>query len=158
MDKFSRIVRDYKNYIWKVSYYILKDEHLAEDACQETLMILNDNLEKIDLDSPRSQGFITVVARHKAYELYNKEKRYVYGEDDISTNLAEELDNSSELMDAIHSLGPLYSSVLLLSSVHGYSDQEIASILKISHDTVRKRKERARKQLEKIYYGEEGGR
>lgn len=157
MTTIESIATAYKNYIWKLSYSILQDSHLAEDATQETLMILAKNLEKIDLTSPRSHGFITVVARHKAYEFYHKEKKYTLGnEEDLAAHIKEPLDHLGELMSAIHSLSPLYSTVLLLSSVHGYSDSEIASLLDIAPATVRKRKERARNKLKEIYYGEEG--
>ncbi len=157
MDKLEKINRDYKNYIWKISYSILGDSHLAEDASQEVLLILSRSLDKLDLDSPSSLGFITVVTRHKAFEIYKREKRYQLGiEEDLSDYIPEEIDYSSELLSAIHALNPLYSTVLILGSVYGYSDKEIADILGISHGAVRKRKERARNELEKIYFGEEG--
>lgn len=156
MDKFTSLVRDYKNYIWKVAHSILRDEHLAQDCVQEVLLILSKNLDKLDLYSPRAKGFITVVTRHKAYEFYKKEKRLVYGFEDLAQELAEEIDTSSDLMAAIHSLSPTYSAVLILSAVHGYSDKEIGDILHISHAAVRKRKERARNMLEEVYFRKEG--
>lgn len=156
MDKINQIARDYKNYIFKISYSILGDFHLSEDVTQEVLMILNDNLEKIDLASSSSQGFITVVTRHKAFEVYGREKRQLLAsEEDLAGYVPEEIDRSSELIEAIHSLDPLYSTVLILSSLYGYRDKEIGEILKISPEAVRKRKERARKKLESLYFGEE---
>jgi RNA polymerase sigma-70 factor (ECF subfamily) len=153
----ENIAKAYKNYIWKLSYSILQDSYLAEDATQETLIILNRNLEKIDLESPKAHGFITVVARHKAYEFYHRQKKYALGsEEDLASHIREPMDHSGELISAIHSLSPLYSTVLLLSYVHGYSDAEIAKILDIAPATVRKRKERARDKLQSVYYGEEG--
>lgn len=157
MTTIEKVSKAYKNYIWKLSYSILQDGYLAEDATQETLFILSKNLEKLDLDSPKAHGFITVVARHKAYEIYNKEKKYALGsEEDLADQIGESLDLSGELMSAIHSLSPLYSTVLILSYVHGYSDSEIAKILEVAPATVRKRKERAREKLQSVYYGEEG--
>lgn len=156
MTSLEDIIARYKKYIWKIGYEILGDHHLAEDATQETLLILSRNLHKINLDSPTSHGFITVVARHKAYEMYHKEKKIALGhEEDLASLIQEPLDLQGELISAIHSLNPLYSTVLILSYVHGYADQEIAELLDLEPATVRKRKERARKALEKVYYGEE---
>lgn len=156
MTSLEEIIRRYKKYIWKISYEVLGDHHLAEDATQEVLLILSENLHKIDLDSPRSHGFITVVTRHKAYEFYHKEKKHVLGnQDDLSSLIQEPIDHQGELLSAIHSLSPLYSTVLILSYIHGYKDDEIAQLLSLEPATVRKRKQRAREALEKVYYGEE---
>ena len=156
MTSLEKIIKRYKKYIWKISYEILGDYHLAEDSTQETLLILSRNLQKINLDSPTSHGFITVVTRHKAYEIYHKEKKLILGnDDDLSSLIREPLDHQGELLSAIHSLSPLYSTVLILSYVHGYKDDEIAELLSLEPATVRKRKERARKALEQVYYGED---
>jgi RNA polymerase sigma-70 factor (ECF subfamily) len=52
-------------------------------------------------------------------------------------------------------LKPIYAEVLGLRYSFEYSDIEIAELLGISHDTVRTRLHRARKQLQ-AYYDDEG--
>ena len=52
-----------------------------------------------------------------------------------------------KVADFIEKLPPIYRDVLLLEKLHNYTKEEIADLLSISYETVRKRSLRARKML-----------
>ena len=59
-------------------------------------------------------------------------------------------DSVKQIIKAIEALNPIYRDVLLLKQAHGYSLKEIAELLEIPEETIKKRLSRARKMLSRV--------
>lgn len=159
-EKFNKLYKKYKNYVFVICNNILKDTNLSEDAMQETFVSINNSLENItEYDSNRTKGYIAVIARNKSINIYNKEKNLVFVEDIFFENKKVEiniLDNLyyENLLKLIRNLKIEYSNILILRYVHEMEYSEIAKTLEISEPNARKRVERAKKALKTALEGE----
>lgn len=160
----SRIYEKYKNDMFIEAKKILKDHSLAEDAVHHAMVRIMNKLEKTnDKEEKITIGFLKIVTRNVAIDIYNSIRKsncnleYIesWGNEDIE-NLSSEktpCDNlilkeeSNRIIKAIYSIPEKYRDVLLLEKLYEYSQKEIASILNISLDAVKKRSQRAKKIL-----------
>ena len=159
--KFEQIYINYRQTMFYVANSILKDEHLAEDAVHQAFIKIIENLDKInEIKCPKTKGFIVIIVERTAIDIYRKRRRQyaipfdegIFGMEEM----AAQADSSSEdarfnpIVAAIASLPINYSTVIKLKYSHGYADKEIAKILSISEENVRKRIARGKKKLAKI--------
>ncbi len=157
--KIERLYNTYRYAMYSVAYSILKDKFLAEDSVQQAFVRIIDNLrniDKIDEESfHKTRSFLTVICRNIAFDIYNKKTNL--NSDDL---LQQTPDSSYEpsqiiinkesvrtIINEIKKMKPIYQDVMLLRYSHGYSNEEIAMLLAISNDSVRKRLERGKAQL-----------
>lgn len=156
--KFEQIYNNYRQTMFYVANNILKDEHLAEDAVHQAFIKIIENLDKIDeIKCPKTKGFIVIIVERSAIDIYRKRKRqYAIPFDEVvflGAEMATRTDSSSKdlgnstIAAAINLLPVNYSSVIKLKYSHGYTDKEIAKILSISEENVRKRITRGKKRL-----------
>jgi RNA polymerase sigma-70 factor (ECF subfamily) len=150
------IYHKYSKFMFKVAYGILHNNYDAEDAVQQTILRIIDNLDKIgDLEDKRTRNFIGVICRNVAINIYNKSKRVVMLDDDIEEETGDialiviNKETCERVEDFIYSLDGIYRDVILLK-VQNYSIKEIAEILDISPKTVQKRLERGRVRIKKF--------
>ena len=66
-----------------------------------------------------------------------------------------EKENSSNIMKYINELSPIYRDVITLEFIYGYTRKEIANLLNVKYDTIKKRSERAHKMLAEAMRKEE---
>ncbi|WP_100065626.1 RNA polymerase sigma factor [Miniphocaeibacter massiliensis] len=158
--KFNNLYKKYKNYIFVICNNILNDLSLSEDATQDTFISINNNLKKVeDINSNRTKGYIAIIARHKAIDLYNKKNNIVFVEDEIFSNNGVEIDPLENmyyenLLNLIRNLKVEYSNILMLRFVHEMEYKEIAITIGISESAARKRVERAKKALQTALEGD----
>lgn len=154
--KFERIYLAYKQTMFYAANRILKNEHTAEDAVHQAFLRIINNLEKIDeSDCHKTRAFLVVIVEHIAIDLYRKKKREnVLSLDEMEIYVPDTKalpdDCSDEVSIAIAELPINYSTVLRLKFSQGYSDAEIAKLLHLNVDNVRKRISRAKKKLSQI--------
>lgn len=160
--KFEKIYMNYRQTMFYVANNILKDEHLAEDAVHQAFIKIIENLDKInDIKRPKTKGFVVIIVERAAIDIYRKQKRqYSVPFDETISGIGEmaaegdrsleEVGNSSSIAAALAMLPINYSTVIKLKYSHGYTDKEIAKILSISEENVRKRITRGKKRLAKI--------
>lgn len=153
--KIEKIVQTYGKLMFHVANAVLHNEHDAEDAVQQALIAIYQNISKIsDIECPKSRSFIVTIVERKAIDLYRAKQR------GASVSLEEEyihvpavthddtLSDRSELARAMAALPARYREVLFLKYDHGYSDREIAAMLDMTAANVRKTVQRAKKKLE----------
>jgi len=160
--KFEKLYVEYRQAMFHVANSILKDEQLSQDAVHEAFLKLIKYLDKIDeIKCYKTEIFLDIIVKNISINIYNKRNKennlsfdevqnYIYDE---NSNVERKLLSKFEydkLVQSIMDLPLNYSNVLLLKYIHGYSDDEIADILDISKENVRKRAERGRKKLLKI--------
>ena len=150
-DKIVVLYENYKICMYKEAYRILKDTQLAEDA-------------KIELeDAVKTRSFLIIICRNIAINMYNRRARLMANSEYIdlfsddenneigSFNCPSSVVISNEtLKDVVEAIGELptiYKDVIILEHFHNYSKKEIAKLLNVNYDTVKKRAERGRKLL-----------
>lgn len=156
----------YKNLMYKVSYDILRDKSLAEDAVQSSFIKIIKSLQKINkISGPKIKNYLVIISRNVSINMLNEERKLVTvseeadeipsggsGLDDIILRR----ESVSKIAEAIKSLKPIYRDTLLLKRVYGYSDAEIAELMGVSEEAVRKRLTRARNKIIEHVKREEG--
>lgn len=155
-DKVELLYQLYEQEMYRVCFSILKDVYLAEDAVSESFVKLIRKRDRIvDVVSEEVRHFALKTAKNTAIDMYRKnvrDRKYFAGIPDngeISGEIEPVFDvplgAEYELLD---SLNYKYRSVVECLCVEELTVRETAAVLKISETCVRKRFERARKQLE----------
>jgi RNA polymerase sigma-70 factor, ECF subfamily len=66
----------YRKQLIALAYDILKDRHEAEDIVQNAFIRFSDYIdENIDIECHKTRGFIVIIVRGLAFNLYNQRKR-----------------------------------------------------------------------------------
>lgn len=154
--KFEKLYNEYKQIMFYVANKILKDEYLAEDAVHLAFIRIAKNIDKINFEiKHETKKFVTVVTENVSIDIYRKTKKEkIIHMENIDENIEDkDTDDdafSDEILQAIDKLNPNYKAVMSLKYSQGYKDKEIAQILGISEENVRKRLSRGRVKLKDI--------
>ena len=162
--KATALYDTYKNIMYHTAFNILGDKALSEDVVQEAMIRIIKHLYKIDdINSSRTYGFVVIICRNIALNIYNKRKNEVVTEDMDEIGLSADFKSPEKLVidkesvkrmsEMIMSLPEKLSIVVLLKTNHNCTNKEIAQLLGISEDSVRQRLHRARIILKKMYGG-----
>ena len=128
---------------------ILKTKESAEDIVQETFISFIENIQKYKIGA-NVYAYLTVIARNKSINVYNREKRLDFDED--------ELNKASYNMDTNHlSVEEILSNlkdetdreIVTYHIICGYKFREIGKIINMPLGTVLWRYNKALKILEK---------
>ncbi|MHB1453434.1 MAG: RNA polymerase sigma factor [Saccharofermentanales bacterium] len=157
-DKFERLYNQYKRLMFYRARQILDDDFLAEDAVHDAFIKIIACLDKIDENScHRTKGFMVIVVESTSKNLYNRRKKdaeVLVG--DFDARESDRGDVADEVLDQlsveavvakIDLLPGIYKEVLLLRFVHELNDKDIAKLLSLRPEAVRKRLERARRKI-----------
>ena len=152
---FESLYLKYRNYMFHIANGILNDTYLSEDAVHQAFLNVIPHLQKMtfeELDSAKTKGFLIVVTRNAAIDIYRKRHDTV-SLDDVGNMVYDDTSAVDthieylEMMKKINALPNKYKDVLLLKFVYGCDNKEIQSILKIKEATIWKRIQRARELL-----------
>lgn len=156
-DKLTQIYERYYGTMLSVARRILFDKATAEDAVSDSIMTIINNLHKIDnISSHKTRAYIVIIVRSRAINLLNKNNRHKEEPiDNIEivddrTSVLDTLtieESCDKIISYIKELPKSLSDVLYLSVVMENSNIEIAALLGVSHDVVRKRLSRAKVQI-----------
>lgn len=156
--KFNITFRLYASTMKRKAYAILRDEGWAEDAVQWTFMKLLQHLNQIgDPYSIKARCYINTILVNNCFTLLKKNNRYYFMEDYTYQNdyrhsmirADESLDNLiyRELLADVQQIPEMYSNLIILNGLYGYSPQQISELLDLKPATVRKRMQRGREML-----------
>ncbi|MBQ9748390.1 MAG: RNA polymerase sigma factor [Clostridia bacterium] len=156
----------YKHYAPDISRRIrrfLKSKEDAEDAMQNTWLVITKNIEFYQgLSETSIKAYILRIAKNQAISIYRQRKREEERicDTDIATlsdnaELIRTLDESdiSVIVSCIAALDEKYSDVLSLHYLHHHSAKEIAALLNMNEHTIRNRIARGREKLIKLLIG-----
>lgn len=164
-EKIVVLYEEYRACMYKEAFRILKDAHLAEDAVQQAFIkILKTSLDKIDLrDVVKTKNFLIIICRNVSFDMYNKRMHLMASSDIIDFFVDNEeceivgydcpskalisKETFNYVMEILDELPSIYKDVMILEHFHNYSKKEIAKLLNVNYDTIKKRSERARKIL-----------
>ncbi|MCI8650468.1 MAG: sigma-70 family RNA polymerase sigma factor [Anaerotruncus sp.] len=148
--------------MFRVANSILHDESLAEDAVQQAFCRILNHLENIlSVECPQTRRFVVIIVRNLAINLYHSRHKQPDVLLDELENWAADLSQSPgtavEEQDAYQRLVALieqmphgYRDVLMLRYDQGYSTAQVASMLGLREENVKKRLQRARRKLEQL--------
>ena len=158
----------YSEKMYLIAYDILKNHHDAEDCVQETIVKIIDKIERFKQAQHQNylKKLIVIACRNVAINKYNENKRKnkaevsttVYDEDDEAQTMdipdaTEDVEkivlseyNYRYIKQLIDQLDSKYRDVIVLKSMQ-FTNEEIAYMMTISVELVRKRYSRARAKI-----------
>lgn len=154
--KVEQLYEQYRKLMYLCAWEILKDYQLAEDAVQEAFVHIVKHLSKIDeIKCNKTKRFVVIVVENVAIDIWRKEQRNRYVEWEDVENIyhfpVKELElELSPVEEAICSLPLKYRQIFQMKYACGYSNKEIADVLKIREGTLRQRLSRGKIILQKI--------
>ena len=160
--KFEIIYREYRDLMLYIANRILGDTKDSEDVVHQSFVKLIDILETID--EPRchkTRSLVVTIVERTSIDLYRRRQRentLSLDEEYVNVSDTAQIDTAADRADlaaAIASLPTRYREVLLLRYDSGFSDREIAGLLSMSEENVRKTIQRAKERLGRMI--EEGG-
>lgn len=149
----KELVDKYSPMIFRISYCILCNPDDAEDAVQETFLKYLTKAPEFNSEEHRKAWLIKVSANISKNMLMFRIKRETVNIDDVENIGIGEQDH--EAFELIMSLPAKYKIVMILYYVEGYKSKEIAEIIHIGEDAVRKRLQKGRELLKKEFEKEE---
>ena len=148
-ERFDRVYHRFGGLMHHAAYEILQNDHDAEDAVHEAFIKIAQNISKImDLECPRTQGYIVTIVESKAIDIYRlkkKRREIPLGENGIGIYV--DYCGMEDLAKCIAKLPVRYRQVLSLKYLHGYDNREIADLLDITQANAIKIDQRAKNRL-----------
>lgn len=153
----------YSTLMYRKAYGILKDSKLAEDAVQESFIRIIKIFDKFPKNKcPQTRNKFVNIVRAVSIDIYRKRKRQqTISYDEIEGSIIDELAVTDDILEGMEfesylfKLPASYYAILSLKYDDGYSYKEIAGILNITEENVKKRLMRARKKLKEVINGQE---
>ncbi len=152
-EEVTELVNKYGSLIFRISYCILCNVQDAEDAVQETFLKYLTKSPEFNDEEHRKAWLIKVSANISKNMLMFRLRRETVNIDDIE-NIGIAQDDY-EIFGLIMNLPSKYKVVMTLYYVEGYKSREIAEIIDINEDTVRKRLQKGRELLKKEFEKEQ---
>lgn len=146
-EEIKELVDTYSSLIFRISYCILCNVADAEDAVQETFLRYITKAPEFNDEEHRKAWLIRVSANISKNMLMFRMKREAINIEDIENIGVDQSDY--ETFELIMSLPAKHKIVMTLYYVEGYRSNEIAEIIGISEEAVRKRLQKGRELLKK---------
>lgn len=152
-EEIKELVENYSSLIFRVCYCILGNRDDAEDAVQDTLLRYLTKAPEFESEEHRKAWLIKVSANISKNMMIFRLRRETVDIDDVRNIGIQE--NDYEVFELIMNLPAKYKIVLTLYYIEGYKSKEIAEIIDISEEAVRKRLQKGRELLKKLFETEE---
>ena len=155
---FELLYNKYKDKITYFIYNIVKDYQKAEDITQDVFMYVLENKIK---EGYTFKYYIYLVARSRAYNFINMEKRRTEINEEYFSNNSEQIqedvaeiitknEKRNEILNAIDMLDDRYKNAIYLVKIEELSYQETAQILGETIQNIKNLIHRGKKELRKI--------
>lgn len=149
----KELVEKYTSLIFRVSYCILGNRDDAEDAVQDAFLKYLTKAPEFESEEHRKAWLIRVTTNiSKNMMMFRIRKETVNLEEVKDIGICE---NDYETFELIMSLPAKYKVVMTLYYIEGYKSKEIAEIIGIKEEAVRKRLQKGREILRKLFEMEE---
>jgi len=154
--KFEELYYTYRNLMFFAANELLTDEWMAEDAVQEALIRIAKNFHKVgEIKCHQTKNFVVIIVKNVSLTMLRKEKALV-GDSIIEQmelvdmdDTAFDLYNYKKLAKQILDLPETYRYVIYLRCVYEYKVDEIAGLLGLTTNVVKKRLQRGKAYLRK---------
>jgi len=153
---FERVYDLYKHPLYATALRYLKDEQLAEDALQDVFVKLWQNRQTID-ERQSLRSFLFVCMKNHVLNVIRTEQNRIKAALRANQNrekVSHQTESDIALKDlrtyldtSLSALPDRKKKIAQLSIIEGYSNQEIATTLQISENTVRSQLSQAKKVI-----------
>lgn len=141
---FCNQVSALKNNMYALAIGILKNEADAEDAIQNTLLTAYEHLEDLHFFDKVKPWVLKILTR-ECYRIASYRKDHVDIDGlSVAADPGVDPDTKESVWQAVNQLETKYREIIILFYYEDLSTREIAGILGISEENVRKRLSRAR--------------
>lgn len=152
--KLEEIYRLYESKMYYLAFSILCDEGQAEDAVHNSIIKVVEYLPKLKaVDSPECRALVMKITKSTAIDLY-RATRKISGESDVE--LIEDSQNDIDIFldefaakniitQCLNTMPDSLKEIVKLKYFCQLSNGEVAEVLQVSVDVVRKRDERLKK-------------
>lgn len=145
-EEIEQLFRAHAEDVFRLALSYLHNRQDAEDVCQAVFMKLIGYTKPIK-NGKEKNWLLACTANACRDHLRSFWRRNTVGLDETIVFTCE---TDKELWDVVNSLAPKYRAVVHLYYYEGYSQEEIAEILKISRTAVQTRMSRAKNQLKEV--------
>lgn len=158
-EAFEKIVSIYKHRIVNFLTQLTGDYQRSVDLAQETFMRVYFKANKYKPVAPLSSWIYTIASNLAKTELKKARRMSTVSLDDTESRLGNQITAKDETQDsylienlqkALSSLHPRYRLPIILKDIEGFSQEEIAEILKRPVGTIKARISRGREHLKHI--------
>ena len=141
----EELVKEYSNMLFRICMVMLGNEQDAQDVVQETFCRYIER--SVDFhDSEHEKAWLIKVATNGCRDIHRYRIRHpIANLEDITAYC--EMPEQSEVLRSLISLPDKLKTVIYLHYIEGYKSAEIADMLEISTDSVKKRMQRGREAL-----------
>ena len=157
MRAFELLVKQYERLVFYVIRRLLKDQHAAEDICQDVFIKVHKSLVRFSFQSKLSTWIARIAYLTSVNHLrkYNREKAADYPDDienyhftvETPEQLLTKKDTANYVEQLILQLPEKYRTVLTLYHLNEFSGAEIEEITGMPEGTIKSYLFRARKLL-----------
>ncbi|WP_019679476.1 RNA polymerase sigma factor [Ruminococcus flavefaciens] len=166
-EKAHRLIFDeYYNYVYTIVFNRLRSFASPEDIDECISDVFSDIFMKYDPDTSYNgniKGFVAAISQNRSIDMFRKLKaphRKIFSLDSEEANqipseekvdeTVEKAESSHALLDTVKALGEPDSTIIMQKYYYGRSSSEIADIVSMKPDAVRKRLSRAIKRLRSL--------
>lgn len=152
-DEFTGIYGKYVNTVYKICFMYFKNPSETEDAVQNTFLKLFRQEKDIFKSEEHIKAWLIVTCKNEcknALTHWWKSKRNDLPEGEEALGSCTLSGADIEVSEALSKLPDKYKIPVYLYYYEGYKTEEIASILKINHSTLRTNLAKARNMLKSM--------
>lgn len=153
-DKVEFLYLKYRMLLYKVAYDVLHEINDSQDCVHETFIRVIKNLHKIDMDEEkRTRNFLVVICKRIALNKLKKPDMLSY-DDELEIEDSRQFANPEkfyisneticEISAAIDKLPNDHKTALIMQQKYEFSRDEIAGLMGVSVNTVKKWLSKAR--------------
>lgn len=164
--RFAQLYETYSSLLYSIAYQKVKNAETAEDCVQETYLYVAKNFERIDeIVSDRTRNYLATIVRCIAIKKFNRQAKILSFEsgeisENVSSgnNIEEDYINRfrvEQVRNAINALDESLRIPLYLKTIYNMKSSDIAKLMGISDDAVRRRIYLARKKIKEMIEREE---
>lgn len=141
----QRIIQVHGNLLYRTALVIIGNPHDTQDVLQEVLLKYMEKSPDFQ-DENHEKAWLLKVTANLCRDFLRFNKRHAYVSiDELETVCGKP--QQQETLKEVLNLPPKFKTVLLLHYVEGYQLKEIAGILGISENAVKKRLQRGKEAL-----------
>ena len=152
VEKLRFIYLNFRQPLFKLAYLYLKDEYLAEDAVSEVMLKLASKIDDIRLEHPRElASYLRLITKSTAIDLlrYRSKECSVEEIEGGSTKDVHQIFDRAEFI--LSTLPKKDAEILRLVCIEDRILEEAAQILDIKLEATKKRYQRAKRKLLRLY-------
>lgn len=147
-DSFEELMKIYKDYIYKMAFLYVKNEHDALDVCQETILNAYLGISKLN-NTEYFKTWITKILINIVHNKNRYDNRFQnISVEDITLEIPyEDIEAKLDLYDVIDTLEDKYKTPIILQYFYDLPISNIAKIMECNENTIKSNIRRGKKKM-----------